>query len=326
MRIIENIPQPGAIPQGCVLSIGNFDGVHAGHQQIIARVKSLAEKFDAPSVIMTFDPHPVAILHPQRSPGILTPLEFKQHIIQRFGIDYMIVIKDSFKLLNMSPAAFIDDFLVNTINPASVVEGDNFNFGYGRSGNSQTLRDMGRQRGFGVEILNPLKMDIKSQSNVICSSSLIRQLLETGQVADAAALLTRPYKLIGKTVKGRGKGKELGFPTANIDSENQIVPDEGVYAGFVYLADDFHSAIESREKIPAAFSIGRAKTFLTDNPLLVEAHLLVENPGDLYGKYLAMDFIEKIRNQQRFGSEKELSAQIKRDCDNVLEILGNFKG
>jgi riboflavin kinase/FMN adenylyltransferase len=326
MKIIENIPDRGAIPAGSVLSIGNFDGIHAGHQQIIARVKSLAGKFNASSVIMTFDPHPVAILHPHRTLGVLTPLEFKQYIIRQLGIDYMIVIKDSFKLLNMSPSAFIDDFLVNTINPASVVEGDNFNFGYGRSGNSQTLRDMGRQRGFGVEILEPLKVDIKSQSNVICSSSLIRQLLETGQVADAAILLTRPYKLIGKTVKGRGKGRELGFPTANIDSENQIVPDEGVYAGFVYVADDFHSAIDAHEKIPAAFSIGRAKTFLTDNPLLVEAHLLVENPGDLYGKYLAMDFIDKIRNQQRFGSEKELSVQIKKDCDSALNILSNFKG
>lgn len=325
MEVIQAETGLGSFPQGSVLTIGNFDGLHQGHQQIIRTAIKLAQEKDVPVAVMTFYPHPVAILHPERTPGVLTPIELKKHLLSQLNIDYFIIITDSYKLLTLSPESFVDDFLMKNIKPSAVVEGSNFNFGYGRSGNIETLKQLGSERGFEVISIEPELIHIPPNQKVVCSSSVIRQQLEKGNVTTAKKLLTRPYRLMGKTIKGRGKGSQLGFPTANIDPLNQTVPDEGVYVGFVSLKDSCEKIISADDKIPAAFSIGRAKTFISDHPLLVEAHLLVEQVGQLYGKYLAMDFIKKIRNQRRFKSEEELSKQISKDCSQAIQILEKEK-
>jgi riboflavin kinase/FMN adenylyltransferase len=325
MKIVETTRQIEALDKGWALSIGNFDGVHLGHQQIIKATAKACKEHSARGVaVMTFEPHPVAILHPEKAPGILTPLEIKKCLLKTFGVDCLIVLRDSLKLLNLSPADFVDRFLMKTVRPSVVVEGPNFNFGYGRSGNVNTLRQLGVERGFEVVEVAPIEMRLKGPSdrrNVLCSSSLVRSLLETGQVELAQSVLGRFYRLIGKTITGRGVGKKIGFPTANIQPTNQIIPSEGVYAGFVEVADTLEEICSAQAKRLAAFSIGRAKTFVSEHPLLVEAHILNEDVEDLSGKYLAMDFVQHIRGQKRFETKQQLAEQIAKDCKKAKSIL-----
>ncbi len=328
MQVFDTLGLLEGIEKGWALSIGNFDGVHLGHRQIIAAGKEAAGKFDAPGVaVMTFDPHPVAILHPEKAPGVLTPLRMKKHLLAEAGVDCLIVLKDSYDLLNLSPEAFVDEFLVKFVKPSVVIEGPNFNFGYGRSGDVAKLGELGRSRDFEVIVAGAKNIDIsEAAASVcdhagICSSSLVRRLLEKGFVSDAAAALGRAYRLIGQTVPGRGVGKEIGYPTANISPLNQIIPDEGVYAGTVEIADTADQACSSTRRSPAVFSIGRAKTFITDHPLLIEGHILQADVEDLTGKWLAMDFVGRIRSQQRFENREQLARQIAIDCDTAKDIL-----
>jgi riboflavin kinase/FMN adenylyltransferase len=319
MRTLDSTQLNDAV-RGGVVSIGNFDGVHLGHQDILrqARLACGSGLLSA----MTFEPHPAAILYPDRALRVLSPLTMKIKLLEDAGVDQLIVITDSLRLLNLSPKDFIDDFLMKTLSPKVVIEGPNFNFGYGRSGTMDTLRAMGRQRG--VEVVEvpyrQIHLDADRRS-MVCSSSLIRGLLEQGEVDHAATALGRPYRLIGKTVPGRGIGRQLGFPTANIHPEQQVIPNEGVYAGYVVVGDSLESVCLGGTRRPAALSLGRAKTFLSDYPLLIEAHILENNVENLYGKYLAMEFIGKIRGQQRFENKQALIDQIHLDCKKVLEIL-----
>lgn len=309
-------------PKGTVLTIGNFDGVHRGHQDILRTARRTAGQQETALTAMTFDPHPAAILHPERAPGVLTPLPLKAHLLESLQVDYLIVIQDSLTLLNLSPRDFVDTFLMAHLAPKAVVEGPNFNFGYGRSGTVKTLKTLGAERGFDVIEVPFTQVQFENDPrSAACSSSLVRELLEKGQVARAIRLLTRPYRLIGRTIPGRGIGRTLGFPTANLDPDGQIVPAEGVYAGFVFVADTLEKACRAEMRRPAAFSIGRAKTFVTDHPLLLEAHLLEEDVEDLGGKYLAMEFVEWIRGQQRFEDQEALIKQIGRDCQKARTIL-----
>jgi len=321
MKVIESKSGFQNVPGAQVLTIGNFDGVHLGHQKIIKAAKVIARNRHTKLIAMTFDPHPAAILHPEKAPAILTPLRLKQFLLDTIGVDFVIVIRDSLELLNLSPRNFIDEFLLKTVKPAAVVEGANFNFGYGRSGNADTLRQLSAQRGFDVTIVDCRKIELNTGQTAVVSSSLIRNLLESGSVADAAAALGRNYRLLGRVIKGRGKGAQLGFPTANIEPLQQIIPAEGVYAGFVAVADTCEQLCESHQKLPAALSIGRAKTFLTNHPLLYEAHILNKDTGNLFDKWLAMDFVTKLRNQRRFENEDELKKQITKDCKKATEAL-----
>lgn len=321
MKVIENEKNYKDIEPGCVLTIGNFDGVHRGHQKIINTAKELARERSAQITAMTFHPHPLAVLHPERAPAVLTPIEYKTSLLAENGVANLIIIRDSMRLLNMSPEAFVGEFLMTNIKPSAVVEGPDFNFGYGRSGTVDTLRQLGAEHSFEVQIVPPEQIKISREKQIVCSSSAIREMLSRGRVATAKRMLSRPYRLMGKTIPGRGKGSQIGYPTANIDPDNQIVPAEGVYAGFVSIADSLDQLYNADQRIPAAFSIGRAKTFLADHPLLTEAHILDRDPGKLYGRFLAMDFIQKLRSQKRFKSEQELKEQINKDCGRAEEIL-----
>jgi riboflavin kinase/FMN adenylyltransferase len=320
MQVIETLEKIDGKLKGCCLTIGNFDGVHLGHRKIIASARQTGKKLgDRPVAVIVFDPHPAAILYPEKNLQVLTPLPLKKALLQAAGIDYLIVLEDSARFLNLSPADFIS-ILARTIAPKAVIEGDDFHFGYGRSGNTQILQQFGKQLDFDVYIVEPEIIKLSAVDTRI-SSTVIRHLLHAGNVADAAKALGRPYRLMGKVVKGRGKGAQLGFPTANIDPHEQIIPAEGVYAGFVSVADCFEKLCPLNQKIPAVFSLGRAKTFISDHPLLIEAHILAGSVEDLYNKYLAMDFIDFIRHQQRFESEEKLKEQILKDCQKAKDIL-----
>ena len=321
MKVLETISDLEKIKKGCVLTVGNFDGVHLGHREILTAAKQTAPQRRSELVVMTFEPHPLAILHPQKAPGILTPLALKKYLLAEFHVDWLFVSESTRQLLSLSPRDFVQRFLVENIQPGVVVEGESFNFGSGRTGGVHTLQKLGTEKGFEVSIVQAKEVKLSTGKTITISSTIIRDLLASGSVADAALTLGRAYRLIGQVVAGKGRGKQLGFPTVNMQPLHQLIPAEGVYAGFVKIGGDLDQVCESKEKIPAVFSIGRSETFGSDSPLVVEAHILTGNVGDLHGKWLAMDFIKRIRSQQKFETETELSAQIARDCKKAKEIL-----
>lgn len=325
MKIIETIPELKEISEGCVLTIGNFDGVHLGHQEILNTAKKIASEKKSRLIVMTFEPHPFAVLHPEKPPGVLTPLKLKKYLLEGCGVDCLIVLKDSSELLGLSPTDFVEKFLVKNIRPGTVVEGEDFNFGYGRTGSVHTLHSLGQQRGFDVKIVESKETRLSIGHSVRVSSTIIRNMLEAGKVADAATALGRPYRLVNKIIPGRGKGKQLGFPTLNLEQPVQIIPAEGVYAGIVKIADDFEGLLREEEKIPGVYSIGKAGTYGGGQPLLIEAHLLKKGVGELTGKWMAMDFVTHIRDQRKFKTEAELSEQIAKDCEKAKQILQNIK-
>jgi len=325
MRVIETISdfeELKGVKKGAVLTIGNFDGVHIGHRKILAAAREAADEEKTELIVMTFEPHPVAILHPEKAPGVLTPLRLKKYLLSQCDVDCLIVLRDSAELLALSPQEFVERFLMQTVLPAIVVEGEDFNFGLGRAGGIHTLYNLGVEKGFEVRVIETKETRLSIGQSVKISSTLIRNMLEAGKVADAAVALGGPYRLTGKVTAGLGKGRELGFPTANLKPGEQIVPAEGVYAGWAGLGsseEDVHGVVD---KLPAAISIGRAGTLGADNPLMVEAHILADDVEDLAGKWLALDFVERMRDQQKFKTEIQLSEQIAKDCENVKNVLG----
>lgn len=321
MKVLKAQSDFGQVQQGCVLTIGNFDGVHVGHQEILRTARRLAEERKTTMAVMTFEPHPVAVLYPEKAPGVLTPLPVKLHLLADYADNCIIVLEDNRELLCLSPEDFVDEFLMATIRPSAIVEGEDFNFGAGRTGNVETLRRLGQERGFDVVVVPPRQIQLDTEQSIRVSSTIIRYMIESGHVAEAAAALSRPYRLIGPVVRGWGRGRKLGFPTLNMQKPEQIIPAEGVYAGLVELADDPSSLLEQRQHRPAVFSIGQARTFGDEHPLLIEAHLLFENVADMTGKWMAMDFVQHLRSQHRFSSAQELVAQIEKDCRQARDVL-----
>jgi len=321
MKVLRTVSELGQLPAGCVLSIGNFDGVHIGHQQNLKVARDIALLEGVALAAMTFEPHPVAILHPEKAPGVLTPLPLKINLLQNCGVDYLIILKDTASLLRLSPADFVDKFLLKDVRPTALVEGDDFHFGVERAGNIDTLKQMAEPDGFDVVLVPPKLVKLPTGQSVRVSSTTIRYMLQSGHVADAAVLLGRPYRLVGQIIPGRGKGKQLGFPTLNMQMPSQIIPQDGVYAGCVLLGPTEDDVCRQDECLHAVFSIGQAITFGDQHAMLIEAHLLNAKPDDTAGRWMAMDFVDRIRPQHRFESPKDLAAQIANDCESAKQIL-----
>lgn len=320
MKVVESVSALEDIYSGAVVTVGNYDGLHIGHQQILLAGKKIAQKKGVQLLVMTFEPHPAEILHPEKAPAVLTPRPLKQKLLEGFGVDCWVVLRTSSEVLSLSAPEFIEKFLVEPVGPCEVVEGEDFNFGSGRAGDVELLQRLGSVNGFEVTIVPARTIELDQIVRV--SSTMIRYMLEGGEVADAAVGFGRPYRLVGKIIAGRGKGKELGFPTLNMKRPDQLIPAEGVYAGFVSIAQSYQTACTADDKMPAVFSIGQARTFGDEHPMLIEAHLLSEPESDPTGKHMAMDFIRHIRRQHKFASIDELSGQIARDCDKAKLILG----
>jgi len=325
MEVLRTVSQLGQLPAGCVLTIGNFDGVHLGHQQNLKVTRDIALLEGVALAAMTFEPHPVAILHPEKAPGVLTPLPLKIHLLQNCDVDYLIVLKDTVSLLRLSPADFVDKFLLKDVRPTALVEGDDFHFGAERTGGIDTLKQMAEPDGFDVVVVPPKLVKLPTGQSVRVSSTTIRYMLQSGHVADAAVLLGRPYRLIGQIIPGKGRGKQLGFPTLNMQLPSQIIPQEGVYAGFVLLGANEEDVCRRDDRLCAVFSIGQARTFGDEHPMLIEAHLLDPKTDNPMGQWMAMDFVKHIRPQHRFESPKDLAAQIAKDCLSAKQILATEK-
>jgi len=321
MKIVQAISQLKHIQEGCVLTIGNFDGVHVGHQEILAVAGQAARRNGTELIVMVFDPHSVAVLHPEMAPGVLTPLDIKKHLLAQHGVDRLIVLQTSRELLELSPEDFVKQFLVDNIKPRLIVEGEDFNFGAGRAGNIDILKKLIADKGSEVRVIVAKKIKLSTDQTVRVSSTMIRYMLEGGHVSDAALALGRPYLIAERIVPGRGVGIKLGFPTLNMKKPGQVIPAEGVYAGFVKIGDAIIDALKSKAKIPAVYSIGQARTYGDDFPLLIEAHLLIDNVGDMIGRYMTMDFVQRIREQHKFKTPEDLSKQIAKDCQRARQIL-----
>jgi len=321
MKILTSIEQFGQIKKGCVLTIGNFDGVHLGHQEILRTARAVASEKGAELVVMTFEPHPVAVLYPDKAPLVLTTLPLKMNLLRNYADDCLIVLEDNKRLLGLAPEDFIDRFLMETLEPSVVVEGENFNFGADRQGNIDTLRQFGADKGFEVVVVSAKQITLPTGQMIKVSSTIIRYMLESGHVSDAAVALSRPYKLVGRIIPGKGRGKQLGFPTLNMQKPSQIIPAEGVYAGFVEVAESEENLLRKQDNMPAVFSIGQARTFGDEHPLLIEAHMLVKQVGDMTDNWIAMDFFRRLRSQHKFNSPEALAKQIAKDCEQARGIL-----
>ncbi|MBN1392972.1 MAG: riboflavin biosynthesis protein RibF [Sedimentisphaerales bacterium] len=324
MRIIRQIEELEDIKKGCVLTIGNFDGVHIGHQAILSAAKRIAEQRQTEIIVMTFQPHPLSILNPQNAPGTLTPFPLKEHLLAKLGVGTLFEAKSEPEILGLTAEDFAERFILKGIRPSAIVEGEDFNFGNKRTGSVHTLQKLAGAKGIEVVVVEAEKAELPDGRTVEVSSTVIREMISKGKATEAVILLGRPYRLIGNIIPGRGKGKQLGFPTLNLKKPEQIIPAEGVYAGMVEIGESEEQVCLAKEKIPAVFSIGRTTTYGANQSLLIEAHLLVENAERFSGRWMAMDFIERIRSQQKFETEKDLAEQIDRDCRKTQQILRNL--
>ncbi|MFI1917160.1 bifunctional riboflavin kinase/FAD synthetase [Nocardia sp. NPDC020380] len=294
----------------CVLTIGVFDGVHRGHAQLISRAVKSAAVRGVPSVLMTFDPHPLDVVRPGAHPAQLATLDRRAELAAELGIDVFVVMPFTKDFMKLTPEEYVEELLVNRLHVAEVVVGDNFTFGKQAAGTVDTMRELGRRYGFDVD-----GVQLLGEHAVTFSSTYIRSCLAAGDVAAAAEALGRPHRIEGVVVHGDGRGKGLGFPTANVaPTMYAAIPADGVYAGWFTDLDD--PAAEPRM---AAISVGTNPTFDGRNRT-VEPHIL-DFDGDLYDHHVAVDFVEQLRGMRRFDSIEDLVEAIGRDVDQARKVL-----
>ncbi len=289
---------------GGVLVIGNFDGVHLGHQRLLREAGELARPSRLPVVALTFEPPPDRVTHPQDRPERITPADEKCRLLLDGGADYVVVLTADRELLSKTPEQFIDEVLRDRLGPRFIVEGEDFRFGRHRAGDVHTLR----RAGFEVRIAQPVVLELDNAPKRV-SSTLVRDLLRSGAVEQAARCLGRPFVLYGTVVGGHGRGRLLEFPTANVGGGEQICPADGVYAGRAAVA-----GIDC----PAAISIGVKPTF-GPSERTVEAFLL-DAEGDFYHKPAALSFLRYLRPQETFETAAALKDQIAKDVQRVREL------
>lgn len=289
--------------KGCILTLGNFDGVHLGHAKILRRVSKEAGKLRVPSVTFTFEPHPLKVVSPGLEPPLILSLEDKTSLISDFGIDCLVLARFTREFAKKHPDEFLDTIL-KRLAPKCIIVGHDFSFGKGRSGTVKRLITFGIKHGIKVEVVSPLK-----RSGDTISSSRIRELILHGDVKAASKLLGRLYSLCGKVKKGAAIGRTLGYPTANLQSRAELIPPAGVYAAYARVGKN------GRTLFPAAINIGTAPTFKRGRAF-IEAHLL-DFKGTLYDKLIKVYFIKRLRGEECFATAKELQRQIAKDVLRV---------
>ncbi|WP_194814455.1 bifunctional riboflavin kinase/FAD synthetase [Nocardia sp. XZ_19_385] len=302
----------------CVLTIGVFDGVHRGHAQLISRAVKSAAARGVPAVLMTFDPHPMEVVRPGSHPAQLSTLTRRAELAEELGVDVFCVIPFTPEFMQLTPEAYVHDLLVERLHVAEVVVGDNFTFGKKAAGTVDTMRELGEQFGFEVD-----GVKLVGEHAVTFSSTYIRACLEAGDMAAAAEALGRPHRIEGEVVHGEGRGKDLGFPTANLaPTPYAAIPADGVYAGWFTVLDPDGPAIgPAAPGVPAmaAISVGTNPQF-EGVTRTVEAFVL-DGEADLYGRHVAIDFAEHLRGMRKFDSLDELLEAMARDVENARKVL-----
>lgn len=308
---MEVITDPASCPAtgGTVVTIGAYDGVHNGHRTLIADVRRLAAERGCASAVVTFDRHPAMVVRPASAPSLLTDLEQKLELLSETGVDYTLVVHFDEQRAAESAEDFVEEILVGCLHARSVVVGHDFHFGRDRKGNVSLLMQLGAQHGFDV-----FGVTLVEDHGVAVSSTQIRGLLSSGDVEGAAALLGRPHEVRGVVTEGDRRGRELGFPTANVAVPAEIqLPADGIYAGWYRRPN---GAV-----VPAAISLGRRPTFYEHaEKSLLEAYL-IDFAGELYGEVARVRFVKRLRGEQKFESVDALTAQIAKDVDATRQAL-----
>jgi riboflavin kinase/FMN adenylyltransferase len=288
-----------------VLTVGNFDGLHLGHRAILDTVVRRAHDLGGEAVVYTFDPHPRKVLRPEAPPGLLMTLEQKTELLEEFGVDVLIVEPFTLEFAKTEPESFVRDVLHRRLRPLEVYVGYDFHFGRDRAGSMRMLTELGPRLGFAVTIIPEVTL---GEGDV--NSTRIREVLAEGRVEEAALMLGRAYAVRGAVVAGERRGRNLGFPTANLGSENQVLPAAGVYAGRLRFLDPGRPPRGA--ELPSVANVGTRPTFGDSRRVLVEAHLL-DFEGDLYGRRVEFGFHHHLRPERRFPSVELLREQIALD-------------
>jgi riboflavin kinase/FMN adenylyltransferase len=309
MRIVRELGEIGAVRSRSVVAIGNFDGVHLGHQRLLRSVVDAARRLDALSAVVTFDPHPTLVLVPDRAPKLLTPLNMKVRLIEQQGIELLVVLPFTLALSRLSPVDFVRQVLCDNLNAASVHVGPNFRFGYRQAGNIAVLSGIAHELRFRVEVLP--EVEVRGER---VSSSRIRELLSQGKVVPAGRLLGRPYSIEERIVHGLGVGKKLTVPTLNLAPVAVQHPRNGVYVTYTCLGGELHESVTN---------VGHKPTF-GEHRLTVESYLL-NFQGEVRDEEMEVQFLHRLRDEMKFPDAATLKAQIQKDARRSLKYFRLIK-
>ena len=299
-----------SIPPGwgrCVVTIGVFDGVHRGHQHIIGRAVGRARDTGLPCVVLTFDPHPSEVVRPGTHPPVLTSARRKAEILAEHGVDVLCVLPFTMEFSRLGPAEFVHEVLVERLHAAAVVVGENFRFGRRAAGDLGMLRTLGSAFGFATE-----GVALYREEDLVLSSTYIRSCIDAGDAGQAAAVLGRPHRVDGIVIRGDGRGRQLGYPTANVHTERYAaIPADGVYAGRL---------VHRSRRLPAAISVGTNPTF-EGRERRVEAYVL-DFDEDIYGEEVGIEFVARLRGMERFDRIDDLITKMADDVQRTRQVVG----
>ena len=292
-----------------VLALGNFDGLHRGHLKIIERVRRGAAEHGGTPMAMTFDPHPPRVVRPDKAPPLLMTKAQKVEALEQAGIRAVAVVRFTRELSQWDPEMFVRTVLVEWLRVSEVWVGANFLFGHERSGNFTLLRTLGLRYGFRADKIDPVRY-----KEFVVSSTRIRRLVAEARRDEAAALLGHSYYVDGRIVEGKRRGREIGFPTANLDTENELIPPNGVYATTMTIDGIVHAGLTN---------IGVRPTFGDDTQTTIETHLL-QYDGDLYGRTVRLAFVQRLRDERRFDDVDALRSQIEADRRRAVRLFSRL--
>ncbi|HYV65175.1 MAG TPA: bifunctional riboflavin kinase/FAD synthetase [Myxococcales bacterium] len=311
MRVVRHLARVSRPLDRAVLTLGNFDGVHLGHQAILRSAVERARTEGGQAVVLTFEPHPLAVVAPERAPAVIQPLHDRLAMLRQLGVDVTVLQRFTRRFAALDPEAFVREFLLRHLALRHVVVGDNVNFGRDRAGSAETLRQLGARLGFGVEVVGPVTVGAEQ-----VSSTVLRAVLERGAVGEARRLLGRAYSLRGRVVVGDRRGRTLGFPTANLHLRRKLLlPADGVYAVTAESEGRRHAGV---------MNIGVRPTF-AGRRRTVEVHLL-DFTGDLYRRWLVVRVIERLRGEAAFAGPEALRAAIAADVARARRVLAGDAG
>ncbi|MGP6172949.1 bifunctional riboflavin kinase/FAD synthetase [Corynebacterium sp. A21] len=314
-RGLEEVPQDLA---ASVVTIGVFDGIHRGHRRLIRTATSRADEYGLPSVLATFDPHPLAVISPERMPPMIGSVANRADLAEELGVDHMLAFRFTAEMAALSPEDFFVHVLLEHLKVKAVIVGQNFTFGHLAAGNSQTLLDLGEKYGVQVDIV-----DLLTEEGIILSSTEIRKALQAGDLAKATWILGRDYTIKETVVRGAGRGgKELGFPTANMYFPDQVaLPADGVYAGWFTVAGDepMDGNMVPGVRYPTSISVGTNPTF-GDERRSVESFIL-DRSADLYDRRAVVTFVKRLRGMEKFSSVEQLLTAINQDVVDTRAAL-----
>ena len=314
MRVWRSLDEVSSDLGRTVVTIGNFDGVHLGHQHVVRTAREVAARLGLGHVVaVTFDPHPIAVLRPEHAPPTLSEMDDRVLLLQQAGVDDVLVVPFTRDIAGWSPERFVGDILVGALHAAAVVVGANFRFGSRAAGDVATLRDLGAVHGFEVE---GIALDGGPQ---VWSSTYVRTCLAAGDVEGAAEALGRPVSVRGIVQRGDQRGRELGYPTANVPTRTTAVPADGVYAGWLRVLDEPDGG--AGEPMPAAISVGVNPTFAGERSRRVESYVLDRDDLELYDRQVEVVFVKRLRGMLRFDSAESLVAAMREDVAQARAAL-----